>query len=435
MKYFIYFGLSYLLLFNSLHADDDTLSLEQVWDLVVDNHEEVKALYLNNYQASLQLKQTLQRILPQVSASASVTFANPSKQVEGSRIVPEVFGAGSLTVSQPIIDLRFRPARQSAKFAKDATCYQSEFELYELLFLASETYLAVLQSKELLAVSEHQLALSQEQYAIAKERYDAGEVPVSDLLRSEEEVNRARRTLHDLISDVRIYQEHLSNFAGINTSCLDLVPPFFLNENDTTTIEALLEEACLHRQDLKAIYASIESAKKNVQVLKRANWPRLDFLGEYTLASPETLSFRNNSWTAGFWVTLPICDGGLSLSNKRNALAELAKEELLYSRLYKDIQVKVKSVYYELESARANYNLLENELAIAKENYEILSERYTNGQTSNFDLLSSLNTYIEAQANLASAHYNLMLLNLKLKKEVGLFDSLLISPCELIAKR
>src|SRR5690606_31967777 len=127
--------------------------------------------------------------------------------------VPSSFKTGSVDVSQTLIDFRFRPAFRSAKFAREATTHQTDFELYELLYLASETYLAVLQSTELLKVAEHQYELARHQFDATQKKYEAGELPITDFLRSEEEVNRAERALRDLETEVRIFRDHLSNFA------------------------------------------------------------------------------------------------------------------------------------------------------------------------------------------------------------------------------
>ncbi len=70
----------------------------------------------------------------------------------------------------------------AAKLAKEAVCHHSEFELYEILYCASEAYITVLQSSDLLRVSENQLLLVQEQCGVIKARYEKGEVPISDLL-------------------------------------------------------------------------------------------------------------------------------------------------------------------------------------------------------------------------------------------------------------
>ena len=405
------------------------LSLEDVWTLVVDNHEQIKTLYIENYQATLNIRQTLFRLLPCVGASASVTYSNPTRVVEGLRIIPTSFKAASLTVSQSIVDLRLKPFYLSAKLAKEATCHHSEFEIYEIIYSTSEAYVAVLQSGDLLHVSKNQLALVHEQYVVVKERYERGEVPISDLLQSEGEVNRAERVLNDVCSDLLIYQEHLSNLIGIEVGSYQLISPFCVDLCGGNDLCYLVQEACNRRQDLKSIACFIEAAKQQIKALKRTNWPRLDFLGEYTLASPEVLDCRNNSWNAALWLNVPLFDGGINCLNVKNAKAELIKQQLIYDRLIKDLKLKVKTAYYEFTSEKTNCDLLQNELSLSQENYEILAQRYKRGQATNIDLMDALNTYIQVQANYAIAKYNLILLSLKLNKETGFFDELINKKC------
>lgn len=423
MKSLIYISL-YFALLTGIGFAQKTLTLEEVWCLVIQNHEEVKRLELENYQAGLQVRRTIAEILPKVGASASITYSNPSKDVDGSRIVPSSFTTGSVDVSQTLIDFRFRPAFRSAKFARDATAHQTDFELYELLYLASETYLAVLQSTELLKVAEHQYGLARHQFDATQKKYEAGELPITDFLRSKEEVNRAERALRDLETEVRIFRDHLSNFAGVDTDCLTLLLPGFDLEVEADLC-CLIQEAGCRREDIQSVAASIEAGKELVRTLKRTNWPKVEFIGDYTLASPETLTYRNNSWSAAFWLTVPLFDGGVNHIVVKNAQADVEKQQLLYERMVKELSVQVKSAYYALRSARENYVLLENEMALAKQNYAILFERYAGGQTSNIDLLAALNAYVQAEVDYTNARYNLILLSIKLKKETGFFGEFL----------
>jgi len=420
-----FFIFAFLLHTKVFALSKPTLSLEEAWDLVLHNHESVKSLCIENYQATLNISQTLRRLLPCISASGALTISNPSKAVDNSRIIPTIMKTANISVCQSLLDLRIRPCYLSAKLAKEASCHQSEFEVYEILYLTAEAYLIVLQAKDLLRVSENQLTLVEQQYLMTKKRYDQGEASISDLLRSEEEVNRSKCALQDIFSDVRIYEGQLSSLLGVNICDYQLTPPVCIDVGNKLNLFHLIHEACKHRQDLKSVALSIEALKQQICALRRTNWPKLDIQGEYTLASPETLVFRNNSWSAALWLRVPIYDGGLNCLAVKNAEAELTKQQLLFSRMQKDLTVQVKTAYYALESAEANYDLLEKSLVIAEENYSILSERYIKGQTTNIDLLAALNDYIQAQANVAIARYNLILLTIKLKKEMGFFEDLI----------
>ncbi len=150
-----------------------------------------------------------------------------------------------------------------------------------------------------------------------------------------------------MCSDLLIYQEHLSNLTGIEIGCYQLTPPSYADVYIEEDLCLLVQEACERREDLKSLAFSIEAAQQQIIALKRTNWPKLDFLGEYTLATPETLAFRNNSWSAALWLNVPLFDGGINCLNVKNAKAELTKQQLLYARLIKDLRVKVKTAYYE----------------------------------------------------------------------------------------
>ena len=399
--------------------------MEQAWDLVIKNYEDVKSLCLDNYQANLNVKRTLSLLLPRVGLEASLTYSNATKSIDHSRFVPTSLRAGSLQVSQPIVDFRFRPAYLSSRFDHQSVCQQSEYELYEILYITSETYLAVLQSKQLLEVSVNQLKLVQEHYEVTRRLYENGQVPLTDLLRTEEEIHRAHRILFDVENNVRINLQQLTNFIGCDAMLMELLPPEFSSWEQEEDLESLVCEGWKRRQDLKSVGLAVEANKYRIQALCRERWPKLSFGGEYILASPETLGLRNNSWSAALWVTMPIFDAGENRLNVKEAKAVLSKTELLFSRMIKDLKVQITRTYLELLSSKQNYQLLEKEEALSQENYKIISERYLQGQATHIDLMDVLQSYIAAQANHVNAHYNLTLLQLKLKKDMGFFDDLL----------
>lgn len=414
-----------IVLLSPLSLAAQELCLEQVWEYVMEHHEEVKRLALDNKQARLNVRQTIGYMLPKVAVSGSLTYSNPSKAVDGSRIVPSALRVGNLTLAQPLWDCRFGAARKGARWAQNATEHQTEYELYELLYLASESYLAVLQSRELFIVSEQQLALANQQLETSQKLYDNGEAPLTDMLRAEEEVKRAERALFDISTDIQIYTAHLSNFIGepVCEETVLLPPSRLLCQSES--MDELVGEALANRRDLQSLASIIEASRFALKGVKRTNWPRVEFLGDYTLASPETLSMRNNDWSAAFWLSLPLYDGGINRCAVKKAAAELEKQQLLYARRLKDVEVEVKSVYYALESARANVALLEKELQLAEESYALLSERYQKGLVPSLDLMAGFAALMGAKAGYANAHYNLILLCLKLRKETGLFDQLL----------
>lgn len=399
--------------------------MRQAWDLVMENYEEVQQLCLDEYQAELNVKRVLSLLLPRVGVEASLMYSNATKEIDGSRFIPTSLRSGTLRVEQPLLNMMLRPSYKSAQLASQAVSQQADYTLTHILFLTSETYLAILQTEALLSVSATQHSLAEQQQAKANKRYENGEAPITDLLQAEEEVNRAERIHLDIRDALRLYHEQLARLLGCETAHLQLTKPDFLQLEQEESLDTLICEGAKRRQDIQSLCSSIESTKFQIKALCRRNWPKLSFLGEYILESPETIALRNNNWSASLWLSMPLFDGGMKRIDVKDARAGLTKAELQYERMLKDLRVELTSTYLEMQAAKRNYALLQTEQNLAQQNYAIMSERYEQGLVANIDLMAAFHNYVEAQANTTTTEYKLTLLKLKLRKEAGFFDDIL----------
>ncbi len=391
----------------------------------MENYEEVQQLCLDEYQAELNVKRVLSLLLPRVGVEASLMYSSATKEIDGSRFIPTSLRTGTLRVEQPLINMMLRPSYKSAQLASQSVSQQADYTLTHILFLTSETYLAILQTEALLKVSDVQHSLAEQQLVAAKKRHDNGEAPITDLLQAEEEVSRAKRIHFDIADALCLHHEQLARLLGCETAHLQLEKPNFLQLEQEESLDALICEGAKRRQDIQSLCSSIESAKFQIQALCRRNWPKLSFLGEYILESPETIALRNNNWSASVWLSMPLFDGGMKRIDVKAARAGLTKAELQYERMLKDLRVELTRIYLEMESAKRNYDLLRTEQELAQQNYAITSERYEKGLVANIDLMAAFRNYVEAQANTTTTAYKLTLLKLKLRKEAGFFDDIL----------
>lgn len=409
---------------TTFEADKKVVSLNEVWKLTLQNNENVEILQLNNFQAKIRQKRVLSQLLPDVRAQGLMAYSKKEKVPDTYPVVPNFFKTAKVIASQTLYDGRILPESCSLKYNLRATREQGDYQVSELLFAASAAYLKVLQNEQLVAVGEKQLELAKQLESVTRERYDAGEAPKTDLLRASVEVARSKRELFTLENAVRLSREELSSISGTDLADHDLlVPDIFWPQELDSSMDQLVVMAWTNRKDIKSLESRVQSRMYELKSTKRGCWPRLSTNAEYQLVDPDTLTQRNNFWTAALRLDIPIFDRRETLLNIQKVKAQLKQDQLELERMRKDVEVQVADSWLSVSTSKENLAVLAEEVVVEEENYRTLNKRYQHGQATNIDLTDAFQRLIAIKAGQANEGFNLMLSSLRLYKDIGIFDS------------
>jgi outer membrane protein len=405
-------------------AIEKTLTLEECFQLAVENNEDILIKDLDVYGSKLlPWTAVAQEIAPTIKAEGSVEYPKEEIFSGSSAIRADPQKEASITFTQPLIKPEFYPAFKRNKSTVRSIRESHNVQVQNTLFEVANSYFDFLNNQKLLEVAKETFKLAQEQLRISRERYDAGEVPKTDFLRAEVEVHRAKRGLTDAQNNWQLSRATLASLIGIKDKDFHGIPSVEENElflEAGMTLEELINESYEVRPDLNLLTNEHKAAVWELRRVKMSYLPTLEAEFEQSWIEPEGFSTRNDFWTATLKVDVPIFEGGQRAMDHRQSRIRKEQTELRYERLKKDIRVQVTDAWLKRESAKVNLASFEKEVEFAAENYDVMTKRYEAGQATSLDTIDAFTNLVSAKVGLVNQAFDYQLATLNLYKQVGL---------------
>ncbi len=326
--------------------------------------------------------------------------------------------AFTLAVSQPLLRgagaaiaaERLTQAERDALYAlRGFTHYRKEFTVN-----VSANYYSVLQQRDI--VRNTWSGLENFRMNVERERAFAEEG-----LRTQAELGRMLQAQLDnenrYINAVRRYQEELDNFKimlGLSTDARVVLDDDALTalreqglDHPTVNPEDAAAIALAARLDLYNDRDRVNDAERRVRVAANALQPRLNLLGDATVATsgdnnPERFDFNRMDWSVGFDVD-PMFDKKAERNAYRAALIDLERAARRAALAEDTVKLEVRAAWRNLEQARRNYDVAMESVRLSERRVEeqhLLAEL---GQATAQDQVDAQNDLIQSQNNLTSA--------------------------------
>jgi outer membrane protein TolC len=329
-------------------------------------------------------------------------------------------------------------------------------------------YLAVLQAQEQVALAEVQVRRNEENLRLARARYEVGQTTVLDVRRAEVERGVSQVALLQAQQSVTVEKLRLFQQMGVaapdDPAVVTLSDTFPIVE-PRWTLQDLLASADAQNPDLNALRAQESAAKWGERAAKSAWLPTLSFSAGWSgftqqFTDPSVLiksaqaraatnerqcvytnavlinpgapqidcslfaftpeeeqairnqnsvfpfQFRNNPFSAGIFVSLPIfTQFGRSLDvSQAAAQADDAREAVRARAL--QVRTGVSQAYYALLTAHETIRVRETNRTAAQEALRLATERYRVGSGTFFELLDAQLAAQQAEADYISAVYD-----------------------------
>jgi len=345
-------------------------------------------------------------ILPSVTLSTSATKYSPPF-FNFATLTPQPYSVQAavsasydlFTGGQKLANLAFTGAVLDAAHAGELR------ERFASAFLTEAEYNAVLANRELARVARDRVRRAEEQLAVARARVATGAAVQTDSLQLRLELNRARVTLLQQESALRVSRLELGRRIGaagpVDAVTLDTVvsPELPLSLADAITVAAAQgpsyrQVAALERASAAAYRAQLGNYLPHASV----SWTRTGFDNKFAPALRTFSALTLN-------VSFPLWDNArreLALSTARvnRDVARAIREDM-----DRAVQHDVTAAYDGYVTSRASTMLAIDGLAVARENFRVQQSRYGAGATTILDLLEAEVSLSEAEAQLVQSRY------------------------------
>ena len=279
--------------------------------------------------------------------------------------------------------------------------------------LTSEYYNYVRQQLRLKNL-RYAVSLSKERLRIVEARYNIGSMSRLDLQQARVDFNADSSSLikqYEVVNTSSIVLHQMMGMEDVSrklTVCDSLI-----------IADRLLNEITLWEKTLETnsrLLASRENrtiSELDLKAIRSRNYPYLKLnagygytLNVYDTKNSSVEQQNNLGLNYGFTLGYSLFDGMNRSRETKNARIAIQNRELEYARLELDLKADLSNLWMAYQNNLERTGLEEENLAAARENYEIAMERYRLGDLSGIELREAQNSLLEAEERLLQAQFN-----------------------------
>ncbi|MFV1993473.1 MAG: TolC family outer membrane protein, partial [Acidiferrobacterales bacterium] len=374
--------------------------------------------------------------LPNISASGNInrnqynTTLNVGEPTETTK--SNNFGNSyyELTLTQTIFNAASFAAFSEAK----ATVRKATAELaaaeQSLIKRAAEKYFGLLLAEVNLELSIAEKTALQKQLELAEARLAAGLAAITEVYEA-----RARYQLaeaveiekQNLLEDARLSLteltgEDIKTVRGLKKN-YPLVSPTPADINNWT------ERALTQNFSVLTKKAELDIAREKISRMRAGHYPSLDLIGRQstseadgraigsTLNPDSTTRIRRN--TIGLQLNIPLVQGGLVMSQTREAAKRFEVAQQLLEQTRRQVKRQTRLAYLNVSSSNRRIRALKQSVISNESVVNAKQEGFKAGLNTNLIVLDAQSDLFLARRDLVNAHYDYILNFFSLKEAAG----------------
>jgi TolC family type I secretion outer membrane protein len=404
----------------ALAQNPTILTLADAQQMAVRNFETVRLAKDDIQQAQLLKRQALSAVLPNVNVNGTYTRNLVSAEFEfgGNRIsvLPANDYNFGLTFSQPIYaGLRELKALRQTNVNIEAAGVGVGQSVQNTVLGVTGAYYLVLGSQEYVAISQRAVDVAQATLRTAESLFRAGESVETAVLRARVAVGNAQRQLIDAQNTLSLAWDQLRLFLGT-------VQEFELTRPQPPTppsesVDALVDAAMQARPELRILDLQRRIAELEVEKRRGAYFPVVKADGSVTQRRASFPSSRLGSIAIN--ATWNVFNGGRTGAEVGAAEVTLRQTELQRELLRKQTTNEVRAAYLKIGTARANVDVLTQQVDVARRNADETGRAYKVGEATDLDILTANEQVSRSERDLLQATFSYELAMYELQRAVG----------------
>jgi len=292
----------------------------------------------------------------------------------------------------------------------------------QLVLDTTLTYINVLESQKLLALTQESYDNTNKHLHNVKERFVVGVAIRTDILRSEVELANITQDLIKARNACKLNLLTLNSLLKLPLAT-ELELPDIVGSDIITTPSVSVDECvktalAIHPQ-LIGGKAGIASARYAFEASKSGRRPTLTLFGYYDWAESDRFPPHGDNWQVGLSMNFNVLDSGLIKGQVRQSKATLEETEARYQKLQDDMVLEVQQAWFNLMEAKERSVAAQMVLEKAQEDYHMAEERYEVGVGTNIDVLDAQEALVKSRTNYIQSEYDVVRDQAKLSKAVG----------------
>lgn len=298
--------------------------------------------------------------------------------------------------------------KQSAKFLSKSSKFSLEALKNDIALDTKKAYINVLDKQNALETFEVEFELFEKQYIDAKNRYDQGLMARNDLLQVQVNMSNAKQNVVRAKADVNIAKIELSNILG----GMDLKNEKIEKLKDSSLNNPKVDETVLdNRSEIQALKMNLESLRKQQKATKSTYYPKVDASVSHNRFY-EDLGFNENDGSIddqnvfNLTASWNLYDGGSTKTQVAIYNTQMARLKAQLAKTTLDVKLQYENAKSDLNVANDNYKTASLALEQAKENYNIVRNRFSEGISTSTDLTDANFLLTSAKQRFSRAYFD-----------------------------
>lgn len=305
---------------------------------------------------------------------------------------------------------------------RDAQALKTLAVAEDVALNASQAYLKVQESRELLGLSEENLQALRQIAALIEENVRSGNGTQADIKRVTARVLDAQSARADQEYELKVATDKFRRLA--RTEPDRLLPAPHLTAVIPPSKDAALAEVMRSNPRVLGIMTNVKAARAEKDAIQSANLPRVGIDSEIAGKHYNGQTRRTELDARGMVsLTYRLYDGGLNASKVEQASARITQEEMRLKGEEEDIEADLRNFYWLVGSARSKTANLRDAVQNSAKARELYEEQFKGGKRSLLELLEVQQSYYIAKRGAINNSYEERRAVYGILKAVGRFSS------------
>lgn len=421
-----------LLCSGNAHAQLRTITIEELFELCDNSSKSVEISRLGAKTAAEGVKAAKSAMLPEVESSLSVSFLGDGCVTDRdftnftNADMPHFGNNFAIKASQVIyaggaISAGIKQAEIDKKIAEKGV----ELQKQNIRFLMLGNYLELCKLSNRAVVFKNNIEQTELLVSHIKAKHNAGTALRNDITRYELRLQQLRLGLRETENNMRRVNYHIVQALGLPDETI-IAPDTAITSSRLQALshEQWQSEAESNSPTLHIAHLKISKQQQKERSVKAERLPQValvaanHFDGPITIEVP-TIDKNFNYWYVGVGLKYNI--SALWKANKKSRIERIgticAKESAELAR--EETGIAINSAFIALENAYEQLHTQEKSVELARENYNVVNNRYINDLALVTDMIDASNALIETRLQLVNARINVIYSTYNLQRVAG----------------
>ena len=416
-----------VLLLSGIAAGQDSLTVEQAVQRVLQTHPALEQALANIRAAEARTSQASSSQLPELSTDAAYTHIGPIPEFSfpafGSIVLAPadnydahvsgkytVFDFGKTSAAVDLSQSRVQTSRDAIELTKTNLALQTIRTFYMIKLLQRSMQV---QDEQIDALTQH--------LSVTQKRVTAGSATNFDVLTTQVRVASSQNQRIEIQNSLQKQESVFRQLLNLSTNIPLMLRGSFQQAPLSLNMDSLQQVALRQRAELKLAHDAEESARLQKNASSRGNMPSLKLIAAYGLKNgyePNIYPLRGN-WMWGAQAQIPLFDGGKVSHQEEEAQAAIESEQAHTQDAERQIRSDVEQAVSDVQASWSKVQISDVQLQQAFEAVAIARTRYETGSITNLDLLDAETAESTSKLMSLQALYRYVISKYELDRAVG----------------